>query len=53
MLDWLHDTVLAHDKISASDLDMMVPTDDVDEVVRLMMKAREHEVPSPAPHRSE
>jgi uncharacterized protein (TIGR00730 family) len=53
MIDWLRGTVLAHGKIAESDLDMLVLTDDVDEVVRLMMKAREHEVPSPAPHRSE
>ncbi len=53
MLDWLRDTVLADGKISASDLDMMILTDDVDEAVRLMVKAREHEVPSPAPHLSE
>ena len=31
----------------------MVLTDDVDEAVRLMVKAREHDVPSPSPHRSE
>ena len=53
MIEWLRGTVLAHGKIAESDLDMLVLTDDVDEVVRLMMKAREHEVPSPAPHRSE
>ncbi|MGH3334201.1 MAG: TIGR00730 family Rossman fold protein [Nocardioides sp.] len=53
MLKWLRDTVLADGKISASDLDMMILTDDVDEAVRLMVKAREHEVPSPAPHLSE
>jgi hypothetical protein len=30
-----------------------VLTDDVDEAVRLMVKAREHQVPSPQPHLSE
>jgi uncharacterized protein (TIGR00730 family) len=53
MLNWLRDTVLADGKISAPDLDMMILTDDVDEAVRLMVKAREHEVPSPSPHLSE
>jgi uncharacterized protein (TIGR00730 family) len=53
MLDWLRGTVLAHGKISATDLDMLVLTDDVDEVVRLMIRAREHDVPSPPPHRAE
>jgi uncharacterized protein (TIGR00730 family) len=53
MISWLRDTVLADGKIAASDLDMMVLTDDVDEAVRLMVKAREHQVPSPSPSRSE
>jgi uncharacterized protein (TIGR00730 family) len=53
MIDWLRNTVLADGKIAASDLDMMVLTDDVDEAVRLMVKAREHQVPSPQPHLSE
>ena len=53
MISWLRDTVLADGKISESDLDMMILTDDVDEAVRLMIKAREHEVPSPPPHLSE
>jgi uncharacterized protein (TIGR00730 family) len=53
MINWLRDTVLADGKISESDLDMMILTDDVDEAVRLMVKAREHQVPSPPPHLSE
>ena len=53
MISWLRDTVLADGKIAESDLDMLVLTDDVDEAVRLMVKAREHDVPSPIPHRSE
>jgi uncharacterized protein (TIGR00730 family) len=53
MITWLRDTVLADGKIAESDLDMLVLTDDVDEAVRLMIKAREHDVPSPFPHRSE
>jgi uncharacterized protein (TIGR00730 family) len=53
MINWLRDTVLADGKISESDLDMMILTDDVDEAVRLMVKAREHQVPNPAPHMAE
>jgi uncharacterized protein (TIGR00730 family) len=53
MINWLRDTVLADGKISESDLDMMILTDDVDEAVRLMIKAREHQVPNPVPHLSE
>jgi uncharacterized protein (TIGR00730 family) len=53
MINWLRDTVLADGKISESDLDMMILTDDVDEAVRLMIKAREHQVPNPAPHLAE
>jgi uncharacterized protein (TIGR00730 family) len=53
MMTWLRDTVLADGKIAASDLDMLMLTDDVEEAVQLMVKAREQQVPSPAPHRSE
>jgi uncharacterized protein (TIGR00730 family) len=53
MIDWLRDTVLADGKIAASDLDMLVLTDDVEEAVQLMVKAREHQVPTPPPHLSE
>ena len=53
MLDWLRDTVLAEGKINAQDLDMMVLTDDVDEAVALMVAAREHRWPTPAPERPE
>ncbi|MBJ7529516.1 MAG: TIGR00730 family Rossman fold protein [Nocardioides sp.] len=41
LLAWLRDTVLADGKISAADLDMMVLTDDLDEAVDLMVRARE------------
>ena len=34
LLDWLRETVLADGKISQTDLDMLVLTDDVDEAVR-------------------
>jgi uncharacterized protein (TIGR00730 family) len=53
MMTWLRDTVLADGKIAASDLDMLMLTDDVEEAVQLMVKAREQQVPSPAPHLSE
>src|SRR4029077_15838013 len=43
MINWLRDPVLADGKIAASDLDMMVLTDDVDEAVRLMIKARDQQ----------
>jgi uncharacterized protein (TIGR00730 family) len=41
LLDWLRDTVLVDGKISASDLDMLTLTDDLDEAVRLMVEARD------------
>ena len=53
MMNWLRDTVLADGKIAASDLDMLMLTDDVNEAVQLMIKAREQQVPSPPPHLSE
>jgi uncharacterized protein (TIGR00730 family) len=37
MLDWLRNTVLAAGNISASDLDMLAVTDDVDEAVAMMV----------------
>jgi uncharacterized protein (TIGR00730 family) len=40
LLAWLRDTVLAQGKISAADLDMLTVTDDLDEVVTLMVAAR-------------
>ncbi len=53
LLDWLHDTVLAQGKISEADLGMLVLTDDVDEAVAHMVRARDEDLPGPAPHRSE
>jgi len=53
MFDWLRETVLAQGKINASDLDMMVLTDDVDEAVALMVAAREDRWPTPAARRPE
>jgi len=44
LLDWLRDTPLALGKITQHDLDMLILTDDVDEVVRLMVAARNGDV---------
>jgi uncharacterized protein (TIGR00730 family) len=38
LLDWLRDTVLADGKLSESDLDMLMVTDDVAEAVSLMVE---------------
>ncbi|MDO9455675.1 TIGR00730 family Rossman fold protein [Nocardioides sp.] len=43
LLAWLRETVLADGKISESDLDRLVLTDDVDEAVALMVAAREED----------
>jgi uncharacterized protein (TIGR00730 family) len=53
LIGWLRETALADGKINASDLDMMVLTDDVDEAVRLMVAARDDRYPTPAPKRPE
>ncbi len=45
LLAWLRDTVLAQGKISDADLDMLVLTDDLDEVVDRMVAARAGHVP--------
>lgn len=44
LLDWLRDTVAAEGKISPADLDMMTLTDDVDEAVRIMVEATDHDL---------
>ncbi len=41
LLDWLRGTVLADGKIAEEDLDRLTLTDDVDEAVDLMVKARD------------
>jgi len=41
LLGWLRDTVLADGKIAEADLDRLTLTDDVDEAVELMVKARD------------
>jgi uncharacterized protein (TIGR00730 family) len=40
LIDWLRDTVLAQNKISAADLDMLQLTDDVEEAVAIMVASR-------------
>lgn len=44
LLDWLRDTVAAEGKISPGDLEMMTLTDDVDEAVRIMVEATDHDL---------
>ena len=41
MIAWLRDTALTHGTISQSDIDMLHLTDDVDEAVAMMARARE------------
>ncbi len=41
LIDWLRDSVLASGKINPTDLDLLNVTDDVDEAVELMVRARE------------
>jgi hypothetical protein len=53
LVDWLRDTVLAQGKISESDLEMLVLTDDVDEAVELMLEARAGRMATPPPERPE
>ena len=42
LIEWMRERMLAGGLISPSDLDMLTVTDDVDEAVDLMVKAREH-----------
>jgi len=53
LVDWLRDTVLAEGKISPQDLDMFTVTDDVDEAVELMVKARQGRIVTPSAERPE
>nr|WP_246304162.1 TIGR00730 family Rossman fold protein [Nocardioides thalensis] len=41
LLDWMQGTMLSDARIKQSDIDMLTVTDDVDEAVDLMVKARE------------
>jgi uncharacterized protein (TIGR00730 family) len=46
LIEWLRDTVQADGKVSAKDLDLLTVTDDIDEAVELMVKARAGRGPS-------
>lgn len=48
LVSWVKDTVLAEGKVSPGDLEIFRVTDDVDEAVRIMLRAREDRT-SPAP----
>jgi uncharacterized protein (TIGR00730 family) len=41
LLDWMRETMLTDGRIKQTDLDMITLTDDVDEAVELMLKARD------------
>lgn len=43
LMDWIREQLLSHGMISAYDLDLVVVTDDVDEIVRLIQEAAEIE----------
>ena len=41
LIDWMSSSMLSDARIKESDIDMLTLTDDVDEVVELMVKARD------------
>lgn len=41
LIDWLRDTLAAEKKISPADLDLITPTDDLDEVVKVITEAHD------------
>lgn len=41
LIDWMRETMLAEGRINQSDLDMLTLTDDIDEAVELMVRARD------------
>ncbi|SDD45611.1 TIGR00730 family Rossman fold protein [Nocardioides lianchengensis] len=49
LIDWLRGTVLAEGRISQSDLDALLVTDDIDEAVALMVAARDEPIGEDAP----
>lgn len=51
LVDWLKEVCLADGKISQADVDMITLTDDVDEVVRIMIEAREARAEEARPRR--
>jgi uncharacterized protein (TIGR00730 family) len=53
LIGWLRGTALAEGKLSEKDLDVLTVTDDVEEAVAIMVRAREGRVPSPPARRAE
>ncbi|QIK77163.1 TIGR00730 family Rossman fold protein [Nocardioides piscis] len=53
LVTWLRDTVFAEGKISAADLDMFTVTDDLEEAVQLMVRARAGAIETPEAERPE
>ncbi|WP_239460140.1 TIGR00730 family Rossman fold protein [Nocardioides daejeonensis] len=53
LVDWLRDTVAAQGKMSSEDLELITVTDDLQEVVDLMVAARHGRAQQPEPHRPE
>jgi uncharacterized protein (TIGR00730 family) len=53
LVGWLRGTAIAEGKLSEHDLDVLTVTDDVEEAVATMVRAREGLVPSPPPRRAE
>ncbi|QCX26773.1 TIGR00730 family Rossman fold protein [Nocardioides jishulii] len=53
LVDWIRDTVLARGMIGSGDLDLFHLTDDVDETVELMLKARAERAARPAERRGQ
>jgi uncharacterized protein (TIGR00730 family) len=53
LVGWLRGTALAEGKLSEQDLDVLTVTDDVEEAVATMVRAREGRVPTPPPRRAE
>jgi predicted Rossmann-fold nucleotide-binding protein len=45
LVDWLRSSALAEGKINAVDLDLLLLTDDVDEIVRHIRKSAKHRSP--------
>ena len=53
LFDWLRGTVLEAGTVSPKDVDLLHLTDDVDEAVRLMVAARDGDLPTAPAHRAE
>lgn len=44
LLEWIRDSLLAEGKINPGDEDLLQPTDDVDEVIEIIVKSRQKSV---------